>query len=260
MRRFSSQDTNHLLKHGKDPFELLKTVTNNIPVEHITGMGEFYGRDFKVDKNVLIPRVETEEIIDIALEILDERANKYGKVTFADVGTGSGVIGITMALELEKRLIPYDGYLSEISHPALDIAEFNAREFLTERELHCFINQKDESSLQILHSDLLKEFPKMKFDLILSNLPYIPSSRISSLNSSVKDFEPREALDGGSDGLELIRKLLEQSTKFLNVNGTVVLEVDDTHTKKETLEFSKWNIEVLNDQFERNRFWVCTLL
>ena len=259
MRKFSTSETNHLIKHGFDPFELMKS-DSEIPVEHITGKGEFYGRDFNVNSNTLIPRVETEELIDLALKIVDERSNKYSKVTFADIGTGSGVIGITLALELEKRLIPYDGYLSDLSKRSLEVAENNARDFLIERKVHCFINQKDESTLNLLDSDLLENYRNIKLDLIVSNLPYIPRERISTLKFGVKDFEPLIALDGGIDGLDYIRKLLDQAPKFLNKNGTVLLEVDDSHLKEKTLEFTKWNIKVLKDQFERNRFWECKLL
>lgn len=258
MRKFSVQETNHLIKHGLDPFELMKS-NSEIPVEHITGKGEFYGRDFNVNSNTLIPRVETEELIVLALNVIDERSNKYSKVTYADIGTGSGVIGITLALELEKRLIPYDGYLSDISKKALETAEENARNFLIERRVHCFINQKDESTLQMIESDLLENYHNIKLDLIVANLPYIPRERITSLSSGVKDFEPLNALDGGIDGLDYIRKLLTQAPKFLNDNGVVLLEVDDSHLIDKTSEFKDWNIEVLEDQFEKNRFWKCKL-
>ncbi|MFS8130446.1 MAG: HemK/PrmC family methyltransferase [Candidatus Dojkabacteria bacterium] len=260
MRKFSVKETNHLIKHGFDPFKLTKEIDSEVPVEHITSKGEFYGRDFRVNKYTLIPRIETEELIDLALDVINNRANKYSKVTFADVATGSGIIGITFALELEKRLIAYDGYLSDISNAALKVAEDNARNFLIERKTHCFINQKDESSLQLIESDLLDNFHNIKLDLIVSNLPYIPRERISSLSSSVKDFEPLIALDGGIDGLEYIRKLLHQAAKFLNGKGTIILEVDDLHSKEKTDEFSAWSIEVRLDQNEKNRFWICTLL
>lgn len=254
MRKLTPTETNHLIKHGKDPFE---KIDSEIPVEHLTGKGEFYGRDFTVSKYTLIPRVETEQLIDLALSEIDLRANKYSKVTFADIGTGTGAIGITMALELEKRIIPYDGYISDISKEALQIAEGNAREFLIERRVHCFINQKDESTLQLINSDLLTDYRSVKFDLIIANLPYIPSSRINELSSSVKDFEPHLALDGGIDGLQYIKKLLEQAPNYLNTSGIVLLEVDDTHLKEKTLEFKDWNIEVLKDESEKNRFWKC---
>jgi len=259
MRKFTVQETNHLIKHGLDPFELMKN-DSEIPVEYITGKGEFYGRDFNVNKNTLIPRVETEELIDLALKVIDERSNKYEKITFADVASGSGVIGITLALELEKRLIAYDGYLSDISKKALETAEENARNFLIERKVHCFINQKDESTLQLFESDLLEKFNNVKLDLIVSNLPYIPRERISLIHSSVKDFEPLIALDGGIDGLEYIAKLLEQAEKVLNKKGTLILEVDDTHIKEKAERFSAWSIEVKLDQNEKTRFWVCKLL
>ncbi len=258
MRKFTVQETNHLIKHGLDPFELMKS-DSEVPVEYISGKGEFYGRDFNVNQNTLIPRVETEQLIDLCLKAIEERANKYEKITFADIGTGSGVIGITLALELEKRLLAYDGYLSDISKKALEAAEDNARDFLIERKIHCFVNQKDESTLQLIDSDLLENYQHIKLDLIAANLPYIPRERIPALHSGVKDFEPLNALDGGIDGLDYIRKLLEQAPQYLNQNGVVLLEVDDTHLIEKTNEFQLWNIEVIKDQFEKNRFWKCKL-
>lgn len=257
MRKFTPSETNHLIKHGKDPFV---KIDSEMPVEYMSGKAEFYGRDFTVTSSTLIPRIETEELINIALHQIENRANKYSKVTYCDIGTGTGAIGITMALELEKRLISYDGYLSDISKEALQIAEGNAREFLIERKVHCFINQKDESTLQLINSDLLIDYPIIKFDLIIANLPYIPSSRMRDLNSSVKDFEPTLALDGGIDGLDYIKKLLDQAKNFLNQNGVVILEVDDSHLKTQAEQFTAWDIEVKLDQNGKNRFWICKLL
>lgn len=261
MRKFTPYETNQLIKHGHDPIELQTDTDSSIPVEYITGMAEFYSRDFQVNQNVLIPRVETEQIIDLGLEFVENRARKYDKITFADIGTGSGAIGITFALELEKRLIPYEGYMSDLSKSALEIAEKNAKQFLSERNLHCFVNQRDASMLQVIESNLTESYPKdTKLDIVFANLPYIPSARISALDVSVKDFEPVTALDGRVDGLSLIRLLLSQIEAFIDRGSIVLLEVDDTHTIEKTLEFENYQIDVLTDQFGKNRFWRCILL
>src|SRR5690606_18981440 len=102
-----------------------------------------------------------------------------------------------------------------------------------------------------------RTYPPEKFDVIFANLPYIPTDRIHKLPVSVRGYEPLSALDGGVDGLEFIRKLLNSAKKYLNKGGVIILEVDDTHTIRHTKEFEKeWNIEVKNDYNGKNRFWI----
>ena len=116
-RKFTALEINHLLKFGVDPFNLNLNKIKEMPVEYITGFSEFYGRVFEVNNKVLIPRIETERLIDLALNFV--RLKKLTKVKFCDVGTGSGVIGITFAKELEKRNIFFKATLSDISEDAL---------------------------------------------------------------------------------------------------------------------------------------------
>ncbi|MEP7103133.1 MAG: HemK/PrmC family methyltransferase [Candidatus Dojkabacteria bacterium] len=264
MRKFTPYEINQLIKFGFDPFELASEVDANIPVEYITGKAEFRGEIYEVSKDVLIPRVETEGIINIALNKIEDRSRKYEKITFADVGTGSGAIGISFALELEKLIIPYNCYLSDKSQKALDVARKNVEEMLVKRKVNCFTYQKEESSVKIVESDLLSNYPKkIQFDVIFANLPYIPSSRIDTLDSSVKDYEPMIALDGGTDGLKFIRELLQQAELKLANHGIILLEVDDNHDeeflKSQESILHKFNTELKKDQFGRTRFWICTL-
>jgi release factor glutamine methyltransferase len=247
----SAQETNLILRLGADPFD--SKFNSDEPVEYILGKAEFRGELFNVNSNVLIPRVETEEIIDIALKYLESNDLLTQDIKFADVATGSGVIGISFAIELVKRNITYTGILSDISEDALEVAKSNIELLLENRD-----------SLLVINADLFKEYPDTnKFNVIFANLPYIPSERIDTLDSSVKNYEPLLALDGGIDGLEYIKKLMEQAPTYLDKNGVLILEVDDTHDASKVPHLDLENIPqpevaVISDQFEKNRFWLVT--
>jgi len=266
-RKFSANEINHLLKHGKDAYSLDYDVIGEKPVEYITGFAEFYGRDFIVNENTLIPRIETEQIIEIGLKLITppNPLSSGGKapslegwlgrvMCFCDIGTGSGCLGITFALELEKLNIPYFAYFSDISEKALEVTQKNID----------FYNLKP-NNYKLFTSDLLESYRlsaiSPTIDVIFANLPYIPSSRIEQLDRSVKDFEPRSALDGGENGLKYINKLLEQAPEYLAKDGVIILEVDDTHEANSKLQIqnSKFNIEILKDENGKIRFWVANL-
>lgn len=233
-RVFSTFEKNILIKNGIDP----KDIKTNMPVEYIIGKAKFYGNEFIVNSSVLIPRIETEEIIDLVL--------KYKKPfkIIADIGCGSGCIGITLFLKLNgiRKMI-----LSDISKYALDIAKKNV-DFLIEK--------KDQKYFSLIKSDLFKKFSKnLTFDLVVSNLPYVPNERIKILDKSVKNCEPIIALDGGEKGSVVINNLLINIYQRLNNNGVAILEIDDTHT---LLSFIKLdlNTKIIKDQFGRNRFLI----
>jgi release factor glutamine methyltransferase len=251
MRTWTPYEFNLLTKLGFDPIVLAETVDSNIPVEYITGKAEFRNLVFDVNSHVLIPRVETEEIVDIIINEL--RVTSYelspNKIfSFADVGTGSGAIGISIAKEFLNRGVQFAGILSDISEESLDVAKQNATRILGHN-----------SDIKFAKSDLLSSYPKgLKFDLITANLPYIPSARIEMLDSSVKDFEPTLALDGGEDGLMYIKKLLRDAKSFLKKDGKIILEVDDSHDENVAKQFkNEWEIDVRKDQNEKVRFWIC---
>jgi release factor glutamine methyltransferase len=268
-RIFSSYELAQLAKHKVTDFDLEKMGGElgekflHIPVEYITGFCEFRKNDFQVSSDTLIPRIETEEIIDIGFEFIKEifvnslqekKENQDAKIAFADIGTGSGIIGISFGKELGEKGIGFTGILSDVSPKALEIARQNANRILGEQEV--------EKQVVFLESNLFEHFsklnPEIKFDIVFANLPYIPSENILTLDNSVKDFEPSSALDGGIDGLDLIRKLLEQVPKFLNRESVVILEVDDSHVDaSEFLE--NWNVEIRKDSFGNNRFWILKL-
>jgi release factor glutamine methyltransferase len=245
MRRLSAYEINLLLKFGFDPDVVSKEILLDTPIEYYIHKAEFYERVFEVNENVLIPRVETEALIEMAF--LQLQANRHTSLSYADIGTGSGCIGLTFALELTKWNIEFEGYLSDVSESALEV---------TRRNFTNYMSQLKHNKLRIIKSDLLDNYPEKKFDIIFANLPYIPSNRMIRLPKSVRNFEPYLALDGGVDGLTYIRKLLSQASSFIKKDGIILLEVDDTHTNAS--EFGKdWSVQVKNDFNGKTRFWVC---
>ena len=158
----------------------------------------------------MIPRPETELLVEELLNIF-----KGKKITVLDIGTGSGCIIITLLLNLKKSL----GIGIDISKNAIFMAKKNADRYnLLER-------------IKFLNSSFENIFSK-KFDLIVSNPPYIDSRDIKNLSEDIKKYEPRKALDGGNDGLDLIKKIIYKSKKILKINGTLALEIGNKQIKK----------------------------
>jgi release factor glutamine methyltransferase len=264
-RIFTPYEQNLLRQFGYDPFTLSEEVNISIPCEYIIGRAEFCQKYFTVDKSTLIPRIETEQIIDICIKQIGKRRH----ITFADIGTGSGCVGITLCMQFIKKNIEYCGYLCDISDSALKIAQQNAKELLQTNNFNSFTQvsnigneNKFYNNIIITKSDLTSKLPQKKiFDLIVANLPYIPTSRLTSLSNSVKNHEPIAALNGGKDGFELIYRLLNQASNLLLENGILVLEVDDFHTQEFVLQkypelTKKWDLQWEKDCFEKNRFIV----
>lgn len=245
-RKFFQYEINWLKKYGFD-INNLESI-GETPVEYITGHAEFLNRDFLVSSDTLIPRIETEEIIPQALKFLLSTYSSH--LNIADIGTGSGCIGITISKELiDRNFLNFDTYLTDISPKALKLAEENAKNLLHSHtnKLHFFV------------SNLLEQYPtNVKFNLVIANLPYIPTSRIKTLDSSVKDFEPHLALDGGSDGTGLINKLLEELPTHLESNFLVILEIDSTHTLDMFRIPSEISSNIVQDSFHRSRFLILT--
>jgi len=217
------------------------------PVEYVTGHVEFADLDFVVTPDTLIPRVESAEIIDIALRFIDDQSINHPVI--ADIGTGSGCLGISLAKKLSKQNIPYSIFLSDISPKALKIADLNAQRLLDSPE-----------NIFFLQSNLLESFPQIKFDIILANLPYIPTKNISKLASSVKDFEPRIALDGGYKGNLYINALLSKLPNFLSRNGHAIFEIDDTHSLDSFSIPQNITATIKKDSFGKSRFLICSYL
>ncbi len=198
------------------------------PFQHITGKQEFYGLDFEVSKDVLIPRPETELIVENAVEILP----KNGR--FCEVGVGSGCISVSILHELKTA----SAIGLDVSEKALQIAEKNA-------ETH---NVFDRLELKI--SDVFDTLSNEKFDLIVSNPPYISDEDIKTLQAEVRDFEPLSALTDGKDGLSIINKIVEDAPKFLKPHGFLLMEIGFNQSDKVKQMFSSefWqSVEVLPD-------------
>lgn len=174
----------------------------HIPLGYIFGKSYFFGREFKVDENVLIPRQDTEILIE---KICDDIKSKKENVSVLDIGTGSGAIAITIQKETGANVVAVD-----VSDGALEIAKHNAN--------------KLEADVEFVKSNLFENV-KEQFDFIVSNPPYIESSVIETLDDEVKLNEPILALDGGEDGLDFYRKIVEQSPKYLNKGGKLYFEI-----------------------------------
>lgn len=176
------------------------------PLAYILGQQEFYGLDFIVDRRVLIPRHETESLAQLALE----RARGIASPTLVDVGTGSGAIALTLAHHLPRaRIIAIDA-----SSDALAVARINAERL------------RVSDRVEFLQSALLDGFPDA-FDLLVANLPYIPSRRLAQLPREIREFEPRAALDGGADGLDVMRRLLAQLGPHIARGASALLEISE---------------------------------
>lgn len=212
------------------------------PVEYLTGKVDFYRNTFSITKDTLIPRPESEELIDVALTWTESLEKDYKPVVI-EVGTGCGAIAISLARAVSR---PIQLIGSEVSALALAVAQRNAVELgdtITEWRLGSLLDFLD---------------PSQQVDLIIANLPYIPSDRIAYLDASVKDHEPHLALDGGPDGLSLIRKLLLQAQSHLTQMGTILLEIDYTHA--ETLrqeQADHWSIHTWQSTISQCTFAQC---
>lgn len=171
------------------------------PLQHIIGTEEFYGREFIVNRDVLIPRHDTETIIEAVLKL------SPNPETVLDIGTGSGCIAITVAKEFPKSVVT----AVDISADALEIAKKNA-DIL-------------EALVDFVVSDLFSAIDDKSFDLILSNPPYICTEEIDKLEPEVAKFDPKIALDGGIDGLQIYAKLVTEAPKHLNAGGWLILEI-----------------------------------
>jgi len=210
--------------------EFLNRRANREPFQYITGKQEFYRLDFTVTKDVLIPRPETELIVENAIELL----SKFQNPCFCEVGIGSGCISIAILHELEKA----SAVGLDISAEALRVAEKNAKKH----------NVSDR--LQLKSSDVFKNLKDEKFDLIVSNPPYISSEDIKDLQAEVRSFEPLTALTDGKDGLSIIKKIIAESPKFLKENCFLLMEIgfNQADEVRELFSPDVWrNLEVLPD-------------
>jgi release factor glutamine methyltransferase len=186
-------------------------------------------------------------LVELIYYDLFKRTNQNKPIKIIEVGTGSGVIGLSLIKFMEQQQIKYQLTLTDISEDALEITQENFQTL--------FPNQPEFGQVKFLQTDLLLDIEQHQLDYLIANLPYVPTARLTQLDKSVKDYEPLLALAGGQAGLQLIERLLVQARRLLNPTSKVFLEIDDTHTKQ-LLErvVEGYEFELVRDQFGKNRF------
>jgi release factor glutamine methyltransferase len=221
---------------------LLNKRASGVPTQHLTGKQEFWGLEFEVTPDVLIPRPETEHLVEVALDRLAVREIRAGRhqrltgehVTLVDIGTGSGCIAITLAKELPRATV----YATDVSKAALEVARRNAsRHGVSER-------------IQFVECSLLEALAAVSFDLIVSNPPYVSEREAESLLVEVREHEPHMALFGGEEGYELYGELIPQATQHLKPGGLLVLELgyNSLAAVEPLLDRADWhNVGITND-------------
>lgn len=215
-------------------FDVVDERLTGRPLWYIIGDTDFYGYKIQVDERVLIPRRETEEL---ALHVINSAEEGY---KILDLCTGSGAIAIAVSKELEKRGVEAAVTASDISDGALELARQNA--------------VANEANVQFIKSDLFARI-RERYNIIVSNPPYIPSSDIEGLQREVKDHEPRLALDGGEDGLDYYRRIAEDAPKCLARGGMIILEVGDGQATDvaKLFKYAEYTM-ILKDMADKDRF------
>lgn len=189
-------------KVEKEYLQIIDILINGKPLQYITNNQEFMKLDFFVDENVLIPRADTEILVEEVLKFTNQNTK------LLDLCTGSGAIGISIAIYNENARI----YLSDVSKKALNIAEKNV------------IKHEVENRVKLIHSNMFENIQEKDFDIIVSNPPYIETETINKLDKNVLN-EPHLALDGGKDGLDFYRIIINNSKNYIKKGGYLALEI-----------------------------------
>ena len=211
------------------------------PLEYILGKTEFIGLEFKVDKNVFIPRQDTEILVEAVIKFSSLVPRPSSLVTILELGTGSGCIAVSLA-----KFIPNVKVIAtDISREAINIAEENA------------ILNNVTGRIKFIHSDLFTEYGirNTEYDLIVSNPPYVPAGEIEFLEPGIS-YEPRIALDGGADGLDFYRRIVNEALRYLKKNGFLIMEIG--FGQKEAIEniFKKQkNLEIIEAIKDYNKIY-----
>ncbi len=222
---------------AEEVLRMIKRANKGEPVQYIIGKWSFMGLEFSVNSNVLIPRADTEILCERVIEYIN---SSQDEVSVLDLCTGSGCIGISIACSTGARVA-----CSDISREALAVAEQNA--------------VKNNAEVELIHSDMLSRCGV--YDIIASNPPYIPSSTVDELSDTVKNYEPRGALDGGDDGLDFYRIIARDAKAHLNVDGRLFLEIgyDQGQSVSEImLEAGYQGVECVKDYGGNDRLIICT--
>jgi release factor glutamine methyltransferase len=224
--------------------ELVKRRSRREPLQHIVGSTSFCGIEIAVNRHVLVPRPETELLAERGWTFLNQRTAASPTVTALDFGTGSGCLAIVLALKCPAAQI----HAVEISAEALAQARKNGA------------HHKVLERLKFLEGDGFAALPDgLLFDLILGNPPYIPTAEIDELEPEVRHFDPRRALDGGTDGLEFYRRLAKEAAPFLKKAGRIMLEFGDAQGGqiRELFQKQMWIVESIEEDYtHRPRFLI----
>lgn len=244
------RDRSFILSHPEDAIEeeqlkqfydFLERRAQREPLQYITGRQEFFGLDFEVTADVLIPRPETELLVETALKLVTVRG---GPVFICDVGTGSGCIAISLLHELREtpgtRAIAID-----ISPAAIAIAKRNAARHSVDKQIDFLISD--------CFATCDSQDPKQSsFDLIVSNPPYVADPALPGLQREVRGFEPLLALAAGADGLSVIRRLLLEAGKFLKTGGHFVFEIgfDQGAAVDRLIDRDRWKLLAIHEDLQ----------
>lgn len=210
------KDRTFLIGHAEDQLDddVLRRFQEGVerrasgePLQYITGVQDFFGREFRVTPDVLVPRPETELLVEAAIELIGEASEPF----ICDVGTGSGCIAVTLLCELHAaRVVAVDK-----SSPALEIAKLNAGN-------HGVLDRIDFAISDCFSALDAGEY---QFDMVVSNPPYVSEERMAGLQREVRDHEPLVALSPGPDGLSVIRRLIFEARAFLKTEGHLIMEI-----------------------------------
>lgn len=222
--------------------EIAEKRAKHIPLAYILKKANFYGYDFIVDENVLIPRQDTEVLVENVIIAVCQLQEDGKKAKVLDIGTGSGAISITVALEAGVEC-----YSVDVSEKALEVAMQNAK--------------KLNADVKFIKSDVFENIKDLKVDLIVSNPPYIKTGVIAELEPEVALNEPILALDGGDDGLIFYKKIIAEAKYHLNKNGKLYFEIgyDQAQAVKELMQNDFKDINVVKDYGNNDRVVYGTL-
>ena len=222
---FSSEETKQIM-------DAVEKRLKHIPLAYIFGKTNFYGYDLEVNQDVLIPRLDTEILIE---KVKNDIISRQKDVTVLDIGTGSGAIAIVLQKETGANMTAVD-----VSPKALEVAKRNA--------------EKNNAEIKFIHSNVFENVAG-KFDFIVSNPPYIETEVVKGLEKEVVDNEPILALDGGEDGLDFYREIVEKAPNFLNEGGKLYFEIgyNQAEAVSGLMKDKFKNIQVFKDYGDNDR-------
>ena len=235
---FSNSLSEQMSKENEDKYFSLieKHIKEDVPLSHLVGFEYFYDRKYKVTKDVLSPRMETEELIYKVIEYV--KASNKNKFKILDLCTGSGIIAITLKKELDQ--VSVDVIASDISEEAIEVAKENA--------------QSHNATIKFIKSDIFNDIDD-KFDIIVSNPPYIDRKDEVTMKDNVLKYDPHLALFAEEEGMYFYRKIIEQAKDYLNENGVMFFEIGYDQKDKiiKLADMNGYSAEVYKDINGRDR-------